>query len=299
MPLISVIMSVYNGQAYLAEAVDSVLAQTLGDFEFIIIDDGSTDGSIALLNDYAKRDSRIRFTSRPNKGLTATLNEALRASHGKYIARMDPDDVSLPHRFEKQVAFLEQHPDVVCLGSRVLMIDPYGTPLRETNQPLDHNDLDRDLLQGLGWSIVHPVAMMRRDTLEAVGGYNEKYRTSQDMELWLRLAEVGKLANQPEILLKYRQHLESANFAKAEQQKKLKVQILSEAYDRRGIGPFDPASLQPPPISDPFQVRKRWGWAALKTRHMQAARAHAWANIKQRPTSMEMWKLLFFAVRGH
>ncbi|HEY0008787.1 MAG TPA: glycosyltransferase [Tepidisphaeraceae bacterium] len=296
---ISVIMSVYNGEKYLAEAVDSVLNQTFKDFEFIVIDDGSKDGSVAMMEQYAKRDSRIAFKTHANKGLTATLNDCLKTARGPLIARMDPDDVSLPTRFEKQVAFLNEHPDVVNVGSRVILIDPFGTPYQTTDHPLTHDELDRDLLRGLGWAIVHPVAMMRKSTLDQLGGYNEKYRTSQDMELWLRMAEVGKLANIAEPLLHYRQHLESANFAKAEQQKKFKSQILAEAYARRGLPPFDPAILPKPPMTDPFESRKRWGWAALKHKNKIAARSHAWTNLKTRPTSIEMWKLLFCSVRGY
>ena len=297
-PAVSVIMSVYNGERYLAEAVDSILSQTFHDFEFIVIDDGSKDGSVAMMETYVKRDPRVVFKTHANKGLTATLNDCLKLAKGDLIARMDPDDIALPTRFEKQVAFLEAHPEIVNVGSRVILIDPFGTPYQTTDHPLTHAELDRDLLQGKGWAIVHPVAMMRKSTLEQLGGYNEKYRTSQDMELWLRMAEVGQLANIAEPLLKYRQHLESANFAKAEQQKKFKVQILVEAYARRGLPPVDEAALPKPPMTDPFESRKRWGWAAIQARNFSAARSHAKTNLKQKPLSLEMWKLLACSYRG-
>lgn len=298
-PPISVIMSVYNGEQYLAEAMDSVLNQTFGEFEFIVIDDGSTDRSVAMMQDYAKRDPRIVFKARENKGLPATLNEAARMARGEYLARMDPDDISLPTRFEKQLAYMRQHPEVVNLGSRVILIDPYGVELSITDHPLDHEALDKDLLRGIGWAIVHPVAFMRKWALEKCGWYNENYRTSQDMECWLRMAEIGQLANIAEPLLKYRQHLSSANFAKAEQQKRFKLEIMTNAYARRGLGEFDPSIMPPPPLSDPFESRKRWGWRAIQMGNMHAARKHAWANLKVKPMDLGMWKMLACSVRGH
>jgi glycosyltransferase involved in cell wall biosynthesis len=296
---LSVLMGVFNGESYLAEAMDSILAQTLRDFELIIVDDGSTDGSPKILADYAARDSRIKINNQKNAGLTAALNAAAKVATAPLLARMDPDDVALPTRFEKQVAYFDAHPEVTLLGTRVILIDPYGTAYNWPEHPLTHAEIDAKLMNGEGWAIVHPAAMFRRDAFEQVGGYNEKYRTSQDFDLWLRMAETGRLANLEEPLLKYRQHLASANFAKAEQQKKLKIQILNEAHARRGLPPLDAATLPPPPVSDPYDMRKRWGWAAIREKNLPAARKHAWENVKARPTSMEPWKLLYCAVRGH
>jgi len=298
-PPISVIMSVYNGEEYLAEAMDSILNQTLGDFEFVIIDDGSKDRSIEIVQEYAKRDSRIVFEARENAGLPAALNYAARKSKGKYLARMDPDDISMPDRFEKQFAFMEAHPEVACVGSRVTLIEPFGVPYLNTDHPLTHEEIDRDMLKGIGWSIVHPVAFMRKESLEKAGWYNESYRTSQDFELWLRMAEIGRMANLPEHLLQYRQHLGSANFAKAEQQKKFKVKVLTEAYARRGLPPFDPSVLSAPPTTDPFEIRKRWGWAAIREKKFDVARKHAYANLKLHPMDTNAWKMLLCSVRGH
>lgn len=296
---LSVLMGVFNGEGYLPEAMDSILAQTLRDFELIIVDDGSTDGSPKILADYAARDSRVKIIHQKNAGLTAALNAAAKVATAPLLARMDPDDVALPTRFEKQVAYFDVHPDVTLLGTRVILIDPYGTAYNWPQHPLTHEEIDEKLMAGEGWAIVHPAAMFRRDAFEKVGGYNEKYRTSQDFDLWLRMAETGRLANLEEPLLKYRQHLASANFAKAEQQKKLKIQILNEAHARRGLPPLDASTLPPPPVSDPYDMRKRWGWAAIREHNLPAARKHAWENVKARPTSIEPWKLLYCAVRGH
>src|SRR5688572_12730012 len=127
-PTVSCVMTVYNTAPYLREAVESILGQTFTDFEFIIIDDGSTDASPQILSDYAERDARIRLVSRPNTGIVKAANEGIGLSRGKYLARMDSDDVALPHRFATQVKYLDEHPDCVLVGSAAMFIDPYGVP---------------------------------------------------------------------------------------------------------------------------------------------------------------------------
>jgi glycosyltransferase involved in cell wall biosynthesis len=122
-PAISVLMPVYNTERYVAEAVESILAQTFRNFEFLIIDDGSTDRSLSILKRYAERDPRIYLVSRPNTGYVIALNEMLAMARGEFIARIDADDIALPERFEVQVAYLREHPEVVCLGSKVQFID--------------------------------------------------------------------------------------------------------------------------------------------------------------------------------
>src|SRR4051812_20541856 len=161
MPAISVILACYNTERYIASAVKSILAQTFRDFELILLDDGSTDRSPEICTQLASEDSRIKLVSRPNKGLTKTLNEGLELATAPLIARMDADDLSSPDRFEKQVAYLNAHPDCVCLGSRVTLIDPYESPISVTDHKLSHDEIDADLLKGIGWAIVHPAAMMR------------------------------------------------------------------------------------------------------------------------------------------
>src|SRR5687768_11090116 len=134
-PTISVVMSVYNAGRFLRPAVDSILAQTFSDFEFIIIDDGSTDRSPDVLREYAARDGRIRLTVRPNRGLTRTLNEAIKQARGEFVARMDCDDVALPDRFEKQLAYLRADPTIVCVGGYFELIDGKGRLLTRLRPP--------------------------------------------------------------------------------------------------------------------------------------------------------------------
>jgi glycosyltransferase involved in cell wall biosynthesis len=296
MPTVSVILAAYNAEKYLREAVSSILSQTYGDFECIVIDDGSTDSTLAILKSF--NDPALKIVSRPNKGLTPTLNEGISLAQGQYIARMDADDVSLPTRFEKQVAYLNEHPEVVCVGSRVTTIDPYGSPLSNTDHKLTHEEIEADLLKGIGWSIVHPAAMMRKDSVMKVGGYREQFKTSQDLDLWLRLSEVGKLANLPEPLVQYRQHFESVASTKADEQWRVKSIIVGDAYARRGLTP---------PAQWPFNRRlplpiveqlKRWTWAALRAGNPKIARKHATEVVKRAPLSLDSWKVMYCAIRG-
>lgn len=194
-PRISVLMSVYNGERYLRAAVDSILAQTFTDFEFLIIDDGSTDGTGALLADYATRDPRVQvIVQAVNQGLTTSLNVGLRLARGEYVARMDADDVSLPERFEHQTAFLDRHPEVGVVGGGFQVIDALGRPI----PPIYEHPTQPGFV---AWSlyfynpIAHPTVMMRRANVLRVGGYDPAVPRSQDHDLWCRLSGQVQLAN--------------------------------------------------------------------------------------------------------
>src|SRR5512135_2066099 len=141
-PAVSVMMPVYNAQRYVAEAIESILAQTFTDFEFLIIDDGSTDGSLPILERYARRHDRIRLISRANTGYLVALNEMLGIARGEFIARMDADDIALPERFERQLCYLADHPGCVMVGSRVIIIGPDGSPLTIMGEALTHEEID-------------------------------------------------------------------------------------------------------------------------------------------------------------
>jgi glycosyltransferase involved in cell wall biosynthesis len=291
-------MSAYNSERYVRQAVESILKQTFRDFELILIDDGSKDGSPAILKALADRDSRIRLITRENKGLTRTLNQAISLARAPLVARMDADDVSMPDRFEIQTAYLGAHPECVCVGSRVDLIDPLGSVFRTSDHKLTHEEIDAGLLKGIGWSIVHPVAMMRRDAIAKIGGYREQFETSQDLDLFLRLAEVGKLANLPDVLLQYRQHFESVAFHKHEKQWKVKETIVGDAYARRGLKPPLEWPFEKRVIHPPHEQLRQWAWAAIKRGRIDVARKHAWASLKLKPISKESWRVAYCALRG-
>lgn len=298
-PTISVIMSAYNTARYLPESLESILNQTFRDFEFIIIDDGSTDDTLKILREYESRDSRLRIVSRPNTGLTKALNEALALARGSFIARMDGDDIAMPERFERQVGYLRLNPDCVLLGSRVELIDPFGLKIALGDyMKLDHEGIDAMLLAGKGGSVVHPACMMRRDALTKIGGYKEHYNNSEDLDLFLRLAEVGRVANLPDVLLKYRRHLESVSHTKYENQWKLKTQIVKEAYERRGKNMPADWSFTPWKPKPIVQQLREWAWMALKAGNLVAARKHAMGAFRRSPWSGDSWRLMFCAIRG-
>lgn len=201
-PKVSVVMSVYNGEKYLWEAVDSILNQTFTNFEFIIINDGSTDGTYAILESYD--DSRIVSVHNPeNSGLTPSLNKGLALAQGEYVARMDADDVAMPHRFEEQVVFLEKHPEIGILGSSCQMIDTNDQEQELYQVPT--SDLQIRWTSLLKNPFAHPTVMIRRDVLTQNGlHYDEAFQTAQDYDLWIRLLKHTRGANLSEPLIRYR-----------------------------------------------------------------------------------------------
>lgn len=203
-PAVSVLMTVYNGELYLAEAIRSILGQTLQDFEFIIIDNGSTDGSRAVVSRF--RDSRIRFeANRTNVGPPTALNIGLRMAKGLLIARMDADDVALPDRLERQVRFLEENPECVAVGTQIRMIDHAGRFLYAPLLPTAPHEMLWKLV--FTSPLAHSSVMLRRDAVLSAGGYDERFRYTPDYDLWSRLIGQGhRLSNLRELLTFIRIH---------------------------------------------------------------------------------------------
>ncbi|MEJ0097276.1 MAG: glycosyltransferase [Bauldia sp.] len=201
-PPLTVLMSVYNGEKYLATALDSVLTQTYGDFDFVIVDDGSTDSTAAILKEFAAKDARIRVFGQTNAGLAASLNLGLQQTASEYVARMDADDLALPHRFATQVAALNSETRLAVIGSRVLCIDENGRTRHR--RPVVTGSAAIAATLPFANCINHPSTMMRTVAVVEAGGYRRKFKVSQDYDLWLRLSERHQLDNLPEVLLHYR-----------------------------------------------------------------------------------------------
>ena len=199
-PVVSVVMSVYNSEQYLPEAIESILKQTFRDFEFLIIDDFSPDSSLKIIIDYSNKDNRIKyFYNKENLGLTKNLNKLINISHGKFIARMDADDISTPDRFEKQLEFLRKNPGIMVLGSYVQEINSQYI----INFPLNNEAAKKCIVKSS--PLGHPTVMMRKEIFDKDLLYPEKYRTNQDLALWFEVLNKGyKIANLPEVLLYYR-----------------------------------------------------------------------------------------------
>lgn len=204
-PTVSVVMSVFNNEQFLADAVESILNQSFSDFEFIVINDGSTDGSRDVLESYQERDSRIQSHNQGNLGLIASLNKGCSLARGKYIARMDGDDIAVRDRFRWQVDFLDHHPSVGILGGALENIDVSGRVFRTCLYPLDDKAI-RLAMNRLEASFCHPATMMRRDAYIAVGGYRSAFVAAEDFDLWLRMGKHSQLANLEAVILRYRIH---------------------------------------------------------------------------------------------
>jgi glycosyltransferase involved in cell wall biosynthesis len=191
MPKVSVVMSVYNGEKYLREAVESILTQTFDDFEFLIVDDCSTDASPGILNDYQQRDKRIKVIKNGrNIGLTRSLNKAIKQSSGDYIARLDADDISLPQRLEKQYLFLTRNPLYSIVGTRTCLIDSDGRFIKKQRRPIFFRSINKIMLKRN--CLAHGTVMINRKDLISVGNYNKKIPFAQDYELWLRFVRSNK-----------------------------------------------------------------------------------------------------------
>ena len=203
-PLVSVIMPVRDGQAHLAEAIASIGAQTLTAHEFLIIDDGSSDATPAILRAAAARDPRIRLLTREGAGIVAALNLGLASARALFVARMDADDMAPPDRLARQVAFLRANPGIGAVGAGHTVIDPRGARLRGVVPPADPGAIRAALL--VSNPMAHPTMLLRRETVLAAGGYRDGFPFCEDYDLWLRLSEVTDLANIPEPLLLYREH---------------------------------------------------------------------------------------------
>ena len=301
LPAVSVVMPVYNARRYLRLAVESILAQTSADFEFILVDDGSTDESLAILREYQAKDARIRIISRPNTGIVGALNDGLAAARGEFIARMDSDDIAAPDRFAKQVAFLREHPDHVLVGSQVMLIDPDGAHLcTKRDTEYTHERIDRAHLNHR-WPLVHPTIMARREALGAAGGYRSKYQWLEDLDLFLRLAEIGRLASLPDVLLYYRLHTGSVCHTREQDQHAIRPALYAEAYQRRGIAPPSDAAADGQPgrsLGEPGERDKLWGWWALVGGNVRTARKYALRTLRAAPLAPDSWKLMYCALRG-
>lgn len=208
--IVSVILPVYNCQNYVLEAVQSILNQTYKNFELIIIDDCSTDNTHSIIQKID--DSRIQIVRKvKNSGYTDSLNIGINISKGKYIARMDGDDISLPNRFEKQLEILEKNPEIILCGTAIQILN--------SNTILSHPSIHEEILVKLcfGTSFYHPTVMIRKEVLIA-NNYNSKFEPAEDYELWTRLAFLGKFHNINEVLLNYRVHTNQISFTKNELQ---------------------------------------------------------------------------------
>jgi len=233
---ISVVIPVRNGEKYLAKAIESVLAQTHRDLELLVIDNGSTDRSVEILTRYARRDGRIRVLCRPDTGVAAAANRGLEETRGEWVARLDCDDVFMPEKLEKQVAFIRKNPDARIVGTLGYFINDAGRVigLVSAEGPFTKAEFDDMATRGEPVFFIHSSTLMHRETMLAIGGYREQFAQAEDVDLWLRLAEKGHLLLKvPEPLVMYPIHGKSLTMARNAEQRLHHRWIMACAEARR------------------------------------------------------------------
>jgi glycosyltransferase involved in cell wall biosynthesis len=293
---VSVIIPVHNSKAYLTDSIGSILRQTYLEWELICVDDGSNDGSLGILRRYESTDPRIRVVTRPHTGISRARNDGTAIARGKYIAAMDSDDIALPERLSRQVDYMESHPGCVGLGAAVRVVGPDLLPIKDESPPLDHDTIDLQSLTSSGFGIRQPVAMFRADAMRAIGGYREECLAYEDVDVYLRLAEIGQLANLPDVLLLYRQRIGSVNRTQQDLQNQYRPKVLRDARIRRGL----PADAEVPNSEtasiQPDDGRGSWaGWShdAFHGGYLTTARRYAWRAIQSEPLAVASWKAIF------
>ncbi|MEC4816346.1 MAG: glycosyltransferase [Scytonema sp. PMC 1069.18] len=268
-PKVSVLMSVYNGSRYLKESVESILNQKFDDFEFIIIDDASTDQTWNILSEYAVQDNRIvLIKNHENLGLTKSLNKGLQITQGEYVARQDADDISLENRLLYQVQFLDAYPEVGAVGANAEAIDQQGQSLGvryvlgEQKQLVEHEKLQAYLL--INNCLFHSSLVARLSLIRILQGYNESLQYAQDYDLWWRLSHLARLANLPDPLISVRCSTQSITSRKRQEQllcsfkislKAVENSLKNQSLDREAYQKFWWTILQ---ILDQEAYQKFW-----------------------------------------
>jgi glycosyltransferase involved in cell wall biosynthesis len=224
---------VHKSETYLAAAVESIVAQSFGDWELLAIDDGLSDASSAILRSFAASEPRVTVVLEAGAPFIAKLTRGVALARGELIARMDADDIAHGDRFARQVAFLDAHPEVAVVGSAVTLIDARGRPIRDAQYPEGPAAVAESL--STGSALAHPAVMMRRAAVIAAGGYRPAYQYAEDYDLWLRMAETYALANLPDRLLYYRQHAAKlSNEFAGQQMLATRVAHFAAQWRRRG-----------------------------------------------------------------
>lgn len=245
-PLISVILPVFNSERYVARAMESILTQTFDDFEMIVLDDGSTDSSLEILKRYASLDKRVNIASCEHRGLVASLNHGLELARGKWIARMDADDISLPQRFERQLHWLEQTGADIC-GSWVKM---FGADRRIIKHPQTDEAIKMQMMFCAPFT--HSAVIMKPEPIKKLL-YRQAWENCEDYDLWERAARAGcRMINVPEILLLYRQHKTQVSILSSSMQQELTQKIRHRYLEYV----FDSMKLKKEWIDDVLKLRE-------------------------------------------
>jgi GT2 family glycosyltransferase len=245
-PQVSVVLPVWNGERYLKQAIESILAQDFVDFELIVIDDGSTDRSAEIVTAFA-HDPRVALHKQANAGVVAARNAGLRVAHAEFVAFLDADDIALPGRLAKQVAYLRAHPEAAAIGSNITYFSDADGVIRTQKFPVGVTQVANALETGN--PLAQPSVMLRKSMAMAAGGYREAFKFgAEDYDLWLRLAEKHPLDNLPEVLTLYRVHADSLTHRRRHEQT-FAALAAACAHRRRIAGRSDPLDGLSEPLS--------------------------------------------------
>lgn len=318
-PVVSVTMPAYNAERYIERSIASILAQSFTDLELLIVDDCSTDATRTIVELLRASDERIRILDGSHEGIAVARNLAARHAVGSYVAVLDADDLATPDRFAVQVAYLASHPEVVAVGGQGFGIDADGLPIAPLDVPLTHEEIDAAHMRGDGAMVIHSASMIRREVLATLGGYRTSLPQSEDYDLWLRLAEVGRLANLPDVVVHYRMHTASITNQRNSEQLRCHAAALADARWRRGLPAVSakdntPGSVPPGEAATPAQheaaepelspgemAAKTHRWyagLALDAGNVATARKHAWHALCSLPFSAKSWHSIERAYRG-
>jgi glycosyltransferase involved in cell wall biosynthesis len=290
-PQVSVVLPVWDGEAFLAEAIESILGQTFQSLELILVDDGSSDGSLRIAEEYAARDGRVRVLRQQERGGYArAINAGIHAARGQFIARMDGDDVAHADRLRQQVDYLQANPGCVAVGSAIEAIDATGSSIGVTYFAAGHEKIVSELLRGTT-SLSHPTVVARRDALIAAGGYDPKLYPSEDLALWLAMGELGHLANLRQPLLRYRRHEAAVGVRDRAAQMAMTVAIVNPARLARGLEPLRNSLMSPGRVK---RARYHFDCArfALVGGSRRVAMRHAARSIASDPRWLEPYVAL-------
>ncbi len=300
-PKVSVVMPVYNNEKYLRIAIASILNQTFKDFEFIVINDGSTDGTREILESY--NDSRIVLIHQENIGLTKSLNKGIALAKGEYIARQDADDISMPERLEKQIEFLESHNNLALIGTAVKIIDGRGAYIHTRKYPCDYSSIQKIIKQDN--LFCHGSVIFKRQSFFEVGGYREIFFTTQDYDLWLRFVENFEAANLSTPLYIRRLSVHSFTYKKIAVQRRMGIFARRLAFAReKGISEKaltkDLQQFLETPLSSfekkaIFRRYNYWSFLLLRQHKKNDAFTLMAEGVKYHPSNL--YKLLFRIIK--
>jgi len=267
-------MSCYNASRHVSEAIESILSQTYGDYELVVVNDGSTDDTLEIVQAYAQRDRRIRILDKANTCLADSLNAGMRMARGEWIARLDADDIALPDRLTAQMAYVQSHPGTVLLGSGFIEIDVSGESLRTCRYPAEPETYMRQI-EKAGRFAPHSSCLYHKPTVERLGGFNPRFHRSQDADLWFRLSLIGEIVALPAPLVKIRRHQDSLSGAYCGRTQAIFGMAAQVCHRLRLAGAADPS------VQADADWQQFLHWITRRVEHSALfAERHEWTRLR-------------------